>query len=127
MAGGGSTSTQGGLTEVTMPQLGESVTEGQISRWLKQPGESVEKYEGLVEVITDKVNAEVPSPLAGTLAEIIVQEGETVAVGTRICTLSAGATVDPRASRAEAPQIPPAPVPRPLPHRNGQDGGGEFY
>jgi 2-oxoisovalerate dehydrogenase E2 component (dihydrolipoyl transacylase) len=86
----GSTRTTGGLTQVTMPQLGESVTEGQISRWLKQPGDHVEKYEALVEVITDKVNAEVPAPLAGTVVEINVQEGETVAVGTLICTMSSG-------------------------------------
>ena len=76
-----------GLVKVTMPQLGESVTEGQISRWLKQPGDRVEKYEALVEVTTDKVNAEVPSPISGVLAEINVQEGETVAVGTLICSI----------------------------------------
>ncbi|HEV1998149.1 MAG TPA: dihydrolipoamide acetyltransferase family protein [Candidatus Dormibacteraeota bacterium] len=81
--------TDGGVTMVTMPQLGESVTEGQISRWLKQPGDHVEKYEALVEVITDKVNAEVPAPIAGVLAEIKVPEGETVLVGTLICTIGA--------------------------------------
>jgi 2-oxoisovalerate dehydrogenase E2 component (dihydrolipoyl transacylase) len=86
----GAAKTVGGLTQVTMPQLGESVTEGQISRWLKQPGDHVDKYEALVEVITDKVNAEVPAPLAGTVVEINVQEGETVAVGTLICTMSSG-------------------------------------
>src|SRR5437764_1206901 len=86
MAHGGST-TVGGVTRVTMPQLGESVTEGQISHWLKQPGDKVEKYEALVEVITDKVNAEVPSPVDGVLVEINVQEGETVAVGTLICSI----------------------------------------
>jgi 2-oxoisovalerate dehydrogenase E2 component (dihydrolipoyl transacylase) len=109
MVPGGSTRTEGGLTEVTMPQLGESVTEGQISRWLKQPGDAVEKYEALVEVITDKVNAEVPSPMAGTLVEIKVQEGETVAVGTLICTLTAGADTPARESAAE-PSIPAQPV-----------------
>ena len=66
------------MAKVTMPQLGESVAEGTIGKWLKQPGDTVEKYEPLLEVITDKVNAEVPSPFAGILKEILVQEGETV-------------------------------------------------
>ena len=63
------------MAKVTMPQLGESVAEGTIGKWLKQPGDSVEKYEPLLEVITDKVNAEVPSPFAGVLKEILVEEG----------------------------------------------------
>jgi len=76
------------MASVTMPQLGESITEGTISKWLKKPGDQVKKYESLVEVITDKVNAEVPSPLSGTLEEIKVAEGTTVAVGTEICVIS---------------------------------------
>jgi 2-oxoglutarate dehydrogenase E2 component (dihydrolipoamide succinyltransferase) len=67
-----------------MPQLGESVTEGTVGRWLKQPGEPVAKYEPLLEVVTDKVDTEVPAPVAGTLLEILVPEGETVRVGTVI-------------------------------------------
>ena len=66
------------MAKVTMPQLGESVAEGTIGKWLKQPGDHVAKYEPLLEVITDKVNAEVPSPFEGTLTEILVEEGETV-------------------------------------------------
>ncbi len=66
------------MAKVTMPQLGESVAEGTIGRWLKQPGDTVAKYEPLVEVITDKVNAEVPSPFAGVLREILAEEGATV-------------------------------------------------
>ena len=66
------------MAKVTMPQLGESVAEGTVGRWLKQPGDAVAKYEPLLEVITDKVNAEVPSPYAGILREILVQEGATV-------------------------------------------------
>src|SRR6202521_3877367 len=66
-------------TSVKMPQLGESITEGTISKWLKQPGDQVKKYEGLVEIITDKVNAEVPAPLTGGLKEIKVKEGATAA------------------------------------------------
>jgi 2-oxoisovalerate dehydrogenase E2 component (dihydrolipoyl transacylase) len=98
----GGAKTAGGLTQVTMPQLGESVTEGQISRWLKQPGDHVDKYEALVEIITDKVNAEVPAPLAGTVVEINVQEGETVAVGTLICTMSSEGGAEPAREASSA-------------------------
>jgi len=70
-----------------MPQLGESVAEGTIGRWLKQPGDTVEKYEPLVEVITDKVNAEVPSPFAGVLKEILVEEGATVPNNAEIAVI----------------------------------------
>jgi 2-oxoisovalerate dehydrogenase E2 component (dihydrolipoyl transacylase) len=75
------------MASVKMPQLGESITEGTIAKWLKQPGDQVKKYEGLVEVITDKVNAEVPAPLAGILKEIKVKEGTTVTVGTEIAVI----------------------------------------
>ena len=70
-----------------MPQLGETVTEGTVARWLKQPGEHVDKYEPFVEVSTDKVNADVPSPVAGTLREVIVAEGETVPTGAPIAVI----------------------------------------
>jgi 2-oxoisovalerate dehydrogenase E2 component (dihydrolipoyl transacylase) len=126
--------TAAGLTEVVMPQLGESVTEGQISRWLKQPGEHVAKYEALVEVITDKVNAEVPSPMEGTLVEITAPEGLTVAVGTVICTLSSnggGATDEPASAEpapapkpVEAPQPAEVPEPAPSPPAARGDGNG---
>lgn len=75
--------------DITMPQLGESVTEGTITKWLKQPGENINKYEPLCEVATDKVNAEVPSTISGTVTEWVVQEGETVAVGQIICRIAA--------------------------------------
>ncbi len=75
-------------TEVVMPQMGESITEGTITKWLKQPGEHVERDEPLFEISTDKVDAEIPSPSAGTLAEIKVQEGATVGINTVVCTLS---------------------------------------
>ena len=68
------------MPTVTMPQLGESVTEGTIGKWLKKVGEHVSKDEPIVEIITDKVNAEVPSPYEGTLTEILVQEGATVGI-----------------------------------------------
>lgn len=76
---------------VTMPQLGESVTEGTIGAWLVQPGQKVERYDSLVEVITDKVTAEVPSPAAGTVGEILAGEGQRLSVGEPICTLEGSA------------------------------------
>ncbi len=74
-------------TTITMPQLGETVTEGTVAQWLKKPGDSIEKYEAFVEVSTDKVNAEVPSPVTGILREIICKEGETVATGAPIAII----------------------------------------
>ena len=82
------------MAKVTMPQLGESVAEGTIGKWLKQPGDHVAKYEPLLEVITDKVNAEVPSPFEGTLVEILVEEGATVPNNAEIAVIAeAGASV----------------------------------
>jgi len=75
------------MPTVTMPQLGESVAEGTIGRWLKQPGDRVAKYEALVEVVTDKVNAEIPSPFEGVLAEILVPEGATVPNGAALARI----------------------------------------
>ena len=79
-------------TEVVMPQMGESITEGTITKWLKKPGEAVERDEPLFEISTDKVDAEIPSPSAGTLDEIKVQEGATVGINTVVCTLSENGT-----------------------------------
>src|SRR5215472_3453263 len=74
-------------TRVIMPQLGESVHEGTISRWLVKPGDRVEEFEPMLEVDTDKVNAEVPAPVTGTLKEILAQEGETVSAGAEIAVV----------------------------------------
>src|SRR5262245_55471975 len=74
-------------TEIKMPQLGESVTEGTVGKWLKQPGERVEKYEALLEVTTDKVDTEVPAPATGIVRQIVVPEGQTVRVGTLLALL----------------------------------------
>lgn len=76
-----------GLEKITMPQLGESVTEGTISQWLVSVGTKVNKYDPLAEVITDKVTAEVPSTFSGVIKEIIVEEGKTIAVGETICII----------------------------------------
>lgn len=81
---------------VTMPQLGESVTEGTIQQWLKQPGDPVEIYESIAEVNTDKVNAEIPSPVAGTMGEHLVGEGAVVPVGQPICKIE-GVEAEPSA------------------------------
>ena len=75
------------MAKVTMPQLGESVAEGTIGKWLKQPGDHVDKYEPLVEVVTDKVNAEVPSPFEGILREILAEEGATVPNNAEIAVI----------------------------------------
>ncbi len=88
------------MAKVTMPQLGESVAEGTIGKWLKQPGDTVAKYEPLLEVITDKVNAEVPSPFAGVLKEILVEEGATVPNNAEIAVIE---TADEGGVGAEAP------------------------
>ena len=92
-----------------MPQLGESVAEGTIGKWLKQPGDHVAKYEPLVEVITDKVNAEVPSPFEGTLREILAEEGATVPNNAEIAVIEtaddggAGKAAEPPAAASAAP------------------------
>ena len=100
------------MAEITLPQLGETVTEGTITRWFKKVGDTIAADEPLFEVSTDKVDTEVPSPIAGTLTEIRVAEGETVAVGTVIAVVDgAGATPTP----APAPVAAPAPAPAPAP------------
>src|SRR6188474_1231061 len=105
-----------------MPQLGESVAEGTIGRWLKQPGDTVAKYEPLLEVITDKVNAEVPSPYAGVHKEILAEEGATVpnnaeiavietddeAGGTGVAAAPAATEAQPAASPEGTVEVEPA-------------------
>jgi len=93
-------------TVVKMPQLGESVSEGTIGRWLKQPGERVERDEPLVEIQTDKVNAEVPSPVAGILQQILLPEGTTAAVKSDMAIIGDEAPTQP--SSAPPLTAPPA-------------------
>jgi len=92
-------------TDVVMPQMGESITEGTLTKWLKKPGDTVARDEPLFEISTDKVDAEIPSPVAGVLGEIKVQEGTTVNVGALVCTISeeGGAAAKPAAAPASAP------------------------
>ncbi|MGI4831677.1 MAG: 2-oxo acid dehydrogenase subunit E2 [Janthinobacterium lividum] len=91
-------------TDVLMPQMGESITEGTLTKWLKKPGDTVARDEPLFEISTDKVDAEIPSPVAGTLGEIKVNEGATVGVNTIVCTVSEGAA-------SAAAQVSPASAP----------------
>lgn len=91
---------------VSMPQLGESVAEGTVTKWLKKPGDRVEEDEPLFEVSTDKVETEVPSPASGWLSEILVEEGTTVAVGTQLCIISEEPPTE--SGRSEAGSAEPA-------------------
>ncbi len=119
-------------TTITMPQLGESVAEGTIGKWLKAPGDRVERDEPLVEVITDKVNAEIPSPVAGVIERIVVPEGETVPIGAELVVIGDSAGVGEGARAAEttsaseaAGQPAPASAAReewPAPAVEGEDG-----
>jgi 2-oxoisovalerate dehydrogenase E2 component (dihydrolipoyl transacylase) len=95
---------------ITMPQLGETVTEGTVAQWLKKPGDTIEKYEAFVEVSTDKVNAEVPSPVSGVLREIICKEGETVATGAPIAIIDEVGVAAPEPAIPVAANTPDAPV-----------------
>ena len=106
--------------DVIMPQMGESIAEGTLSKWLKKVGDAVKRDEPIFEISTDKVDAEIPSPSAGVLAEIKVTEGQTVPIQTVVAVLetdaSAAATAAPRAAPAPAPApAPPAPRAAPAP------------
>ena len=122
------------VAKVTMPQLGESVAEGTIGKWLKKPGDKVAKYEPLVEVITDKVNAEVPSPFEGILREILVEEGATVPNNADIAVIetadepaeaTAGASATKSAPVAREKKAPaPEPEPAAATAEPGQQAAG---
>src|SRR5438128_6107734 len=100
------------MADITMPQLGETVTEGTSTRWAKNVGDEVKEDEVLFEVSTDKVDSEVPSPAAGYVAEILVPEGETVDVGAKLAVITAEAPSGGGATPA-APSAPPAAAPPP--------------
>src|SRR3954447_12966444 len=99
--------------EVKMPQMGESIAEGTIVKWLKQVGDAVKRDEPLFEISTDKVDAEIPAPISGVLSEIKVKEGETVPINTVVAVIN-GAGAQPAAPKQEAapassaPAAPPA-------------------
>src|SRR6185369_811939 len=104
--------------DVVMPQMGESIAEGTLSKWLKKLGDPVKRDEPIFEISTDKVDAEIPAPSAGVLAEILVQEGQTVAVQTVVARLetdaaaAAAAPAPKAAAPAPAPAAPPPPAPK---------------
>jgi pyruvate dehydrogenase E2 component (dihydrolipoamide acetyltransferase) len=94
------------MTDVVMPQMGESIVEGTLTKWLKKPGERVERDEPLFEISTDKVDTEIPSPAAGTLSEVLVEEGKTVGINTIVARIDEGgaAAAKPAAApKAESP------------------------
>ena len=97
-------------TQVVMPQMGESVAEGTIVRWLKKVGDAVERDEPLFEISTDKVDAEIPAPAAGVLSEIRVNEGETVAVNSVVAVIGEAASAPLAPSGASAPKATAAPA-----------------
>jgi len=102
------------ITTIELPHVGESVTEGIIGKWLKQPGDTIEKYEPLVEVVTDKVNMEVPAPFSGTLTDLLVAEGDTVLMGAAIARMDTEEAVEAPAATTPPPasQTPTQPIGR---------------
>ena len=120
------------IENILMPQLGESVTEGTIEKWLVKPGDTVNKYDPLAEVNTDKVNAEVPSSYSGVIKELIAQEGETLDVGAIICVIEieGGETQEPQVEAAPAKEEPANEMPAegslkpasPVKHEKEQSG-----
>jgi pyruvate dehydrogenase E2 component (dihydrolipoamide acetyltransferase) len=129
--------------DIVMPQMGVSVSEGTITRWLKQEGEQVEADEPLLEISTDKIDTEVPSPASGTLTQILVQEGETVDVGTKLGQIGGAAAEAPAASTepdapapaaeeaaeptTEATPQPAQPEPQPAPAAEQPSGNGKSF
>lgn len=112
-------------TDVIMPQMGESIVEGTLTKWLKKPGDKVQRDEPLFEISTDKVDAEIPSPASGVLKEIKVQEGATVQVNSVVGVIEAeGAAAAPAPAKPEAPKPAAAPAPpAPSPQAEGTSRG----
>jgi len=114
-------------TEITMPQLGETVVEGTITKWLKQEGDQIEADDLLVEISTDKVDSEVPSSASGTLEKILVQEGDTVKVGTPLAIIGDGSASggDSGGGQAESQQEQSEPPQEPAQKKEESDSGGQ--
>jgi pyruvate dehydrogenase E2 component (dihydrolipoamide acetyltransferase) len=119
------------MTDVVMPQMGESIVEGTLTKWLKKPGEHVERDEPLFEISTDKVDTEIPSPAAGVLKEVLVEEGKTVAISTVVGRIEEGAgngasAPAPAAAKQAPAAPPPAPkAPEPAPQPVAQEAAPE--
>ena len=107
------------MTDVVMPQMGESIVEGTLTKWLKKPGERVERDEPLFEISTDKVDTEIPSPAAGVVSEILVEEGKTIGINTVVARIEEGGVAPVILSPVSSPEppasSPPAPPPPPEP------------
>ncbi len=99
------------MTDVVMPQMGESIVEGTLTKWLKKAGEHVDRDEPLFEISTDKVDTEIPSPTAGVLKEVLVEEGKTVAISTVVGRIEEGAGNGASAPAPAAAKAAPAPAP----------------
>src|SRR5580698_9821586 len=104
------------MIDVVMPQMGESIVEGTLTKWLKKPGETIGRDEPLFEISTDKVDTEIPSPAAGTLAEVLIEEGKTVGINTVVARINDGSGAAPAAETRQAePPAPQAQAPAPAP------------
>src|ERR1700685_689440 len=120
------------MTDVVMPQMGESIVEGTLTKWLKKAGEHVDRDEPLFEISTDKVDTEIPSPTAGVLKEVLVEEGKTVAISTVVGRIEEGAGHGASAPAAAKPQgaTPHGPAPARTAGRAGRRwrrvGGSAF-
>src|SRR3984957_13731651 len=101
--------------DIVMPQMGESIFEGTITKWLKKPGDKIERDEPLFEISTDKVDAEIPSPAAGVLKEIKVKEGQTVPIQTVVASIAPAGAGASAAASAPAPAKTETPKPAPVP------------
>src|ERR1017187_2113115 len=116
------------MTDVVMPQMGESIVEGTLTKWLKKPGDKVERDEPLFEISTDKVDTEIPSPAAGTLAEILVEEGKTVGINTVVGPISEGAASSSSPAATVATSAPAAAAsPAPAPHATVAQSDGASH
>jgi 2-oxoglutarate dehydrogenase E2 component (dihydrolipoamide succinyltransferase) len=111
-------------TDVVMPQMGESITEGTLTKWLKKVGDTVARDEPIFEISTDKVDAEIPSPVAGTLTEIKVQEGQTVTVNSIVAVIGGGAAAPSIAAKPAAPAPSPVASSPPAPAAAAATGEG---
>src|SRR5881628_2410327 len=111
------------MIDVVMPQMGESIVEGTLTKWLKKPGEHVERDEPLFEISTDKVDTEIPSPAAGTLSEVLVEEGKTVGINTVVARISDGAEA-PASTSAAKPAEPVKAAPAPAPPEEPAEAQG---
>ena len=111
-------------TEVTMPQMGETVTEGTITAWLKETGDAVAEDEPLLEISTDKVDSDVPAPASGILTEILVAEGETVPIGTPLARIGAEAEAEATDTPVGETRTEPAPASQPVVAEDRSDGQG---